>query len=102
MQSKILYQVSATAFLFMIALFSMSTSALAARPDTSICTGLSGGSAGLCRAAVSSGCSANNGQVDTPYCSALARNYRKIANEEPVWIITAPVTPPRTRTATAY
>jgi len=92
MQNKQLYQISTIALLFMIALFSISTTALAARPDTAICNNLNGAAAGLCRAAVSSGCAANGGQEATRYCSRLADNYRKIVGSEPVWLTQAPVT----------
>lgn len=93
MQSTKLYQLSATALLFMVALFSVSSSAFAARPDTSACNDLSGGAAGICRAAVSSGCAANGGE-SSRYCSQLASNFRKIAEEEPVWLAQAPAEEP--------
>lgn len=124
MQRTKIYQISATALLFTIALFSISTSAFAdrhhssncasngeqarhcgrhanhrdnnhrrhdnhrrhARPDTAICTDLGRGARGLCRAAVSSGCATGGRREGARYCERLAENFRRIADEEPVWI----------------
>lgn len=92
-------------------LFIMGTSvSQAARHTPSVCEGQTGKAFGLCRAAVASGCAtasegtnlrgrrhghsrrhghhSRRSNAGSRYCGMLSRNFTRLTNLEPVWIVT--------------
>ena len=70
----------------------------AAKPDTTVCDGLSGNAFGICTAAVSSGCATDGRNAGEKHCEKLGSNFTRLSDNDPVWLAPepepTPVAPP--------
>ena len=86
MSSNIFRATMLVAGLALLSAFFGASTVQAARPDTSVCDGLSGKDFGICTAAVSSGCATDgrNRNTGSKHCDRLERNF----GDKPVWLET--------------